>query len=193
MASWVGIANAALSKIGSQPITALTQANTRARLCNERLPEVFKIVLESHFWACAKKQITLSPLADPPVFGWSAAFQLPVDYLRIKSLEDSPPYEIVGKRILSNEATLELTYIYAISDPTQVDTQLSEAVALYLAKDICVRLTEDQGKRDDLDRQYQQMVKRAKTVDSQGSYDQQLDVDSAIESRFSGGGARGRD
>lgn len=184
MASWVSIGNAALNKVGSQPITSLTEASKRARLVNSRIKDVLRIVLESHFWNCAKKDVVLSPLVSTPVFKWGYSFQLPVDFLRVKEIHGERPYAIQGQLLLSNDQVINLTYIQNITDPSVLDAQVAEAVALYLAKDICVNLTADQAMRDDLDKQYGLLVNKAKAIDSQDNYPEALQVDTLTDARF---------
>ena len=53
MASKVDIANIALSNLGEQPISSLSEANQRARAVNGRIDDVRDLVLRSHLWNCA--------------------------------------------------------------------------------------------------------------------------------------------
>lgn len=56
----VNICNIALTMVGDEPITALTDVNKRARVCNAQLDNTRKEVLRNHSWRSAKKRVTLT-------------------------------------------------------------------------------------------------------------------------------------
>ena len=69
MSSVVQICNIALSNIGEQRITALTDNNERARLCNLRYDDVRDAVLRSYPFKVAVQRVELALSADAPAWG----------------------------------------------------------------------------------------------------------------------------
>lgn len=63
-ASDVEICNSALSKLGAEEITALTDNTRRAKLCNRQYDKIRKKLLRSYFWGFARKRAYLPQVTD---------------------------------------------------------------------------------------------------------------------------------
>ena len=87
MASDVGIANAALRKLGQSPITSFSEANKAGRIANERFAESRDALLAEHPWNFALKRVSLAASATAPEWGYNNAFPLPTDYIRMYEVE----------------------------------------------------------------------------------------------------------
>jgi hypothetical protein len=83
-ASEVDICNGALLSFGDVRITALNEASTQARACNVWYPLIRDKLLASHPWNFAMTRADISAQVSPaPPFGWSCAYNLPADCLRV--------------------------------------------------------------------------------------------------------------
>lgn len=184
----VALANIALDLIGAATILSFDDDTNEARIVKRMYEESKKEVLRSHPWNSAKKRVVLSPLATAPEFGFSNKFKLPSDCLRVLpygSLEDLS-YHIEGGHLLCNESTVELSYIADISDTTVFDASLTKAIALKLASDICYRLVQSDSLADKMERDYERVLRRAKTMNAQEQQAQYLQAEDWLNSREQG-------
>jgi hypothetical protein len=83
MASVVDICNGALNQLGATTILSLTEDSKNARLCNSRFTQVRDAVFRSHPWNCLQKRQELAADTDAPAWGFSYAYTLPADCLRL--------------------------------------------------------------------------------------------------------------
>ena len=131
----VEICNMALTMIGEDFITALTDNSPRARIANLFYNRYRDAVLGSHFWNGAMKRETLVRLVDTPTFGFAYAFQLPTDYIRLKAVQDNPHHYRVesGKRILQDNSTCNILYVYRVTNPGDLGDLYADALSTKLA------------------------------------------------------------
>lgn len=164
-ASWAEVCNAALTKLGAETIITLDEDNEPARVCKSNYERCRDYVLAEHAWNCATARASLAALVDAPAFGYSAAFQLPADCLRIldTGLTD---FRLEGRTILANESAIQLLYIKKITDPSELSAHLTEAIAAYLAKEISFRLKQDNDRLRLAAQEYAQVLRRAKFIDA---------------------------
>lgn len=108
------IVNLYLSRVGCASVTTIT--DTRAsRAGSAQLKHSLKALLEAHPWDFLKKQVELEAEDTDdvePIFGYTYAFILPVDFCRI--CEEDPTgfdYEIVAGYLYANDDTIDLTYV----------------------------------------------------------------------------------
>lgn len=148
MASEVGIANAALRKLGAGTLAALTDASTEGRLANATYAEYRDKLLRSHPWNFATKRLSIAANATAPVWEYDNAFNIPADFLRL--LDISNP-QLMAYRIEStNDGTvivtdiagpLKIKYIAQITDPNKMDAEFREALSSLLASEWAEPLT----------------------------------------------------
>jgi len=154
--SEVDICNAALSKLGAEPILALTDNNNRGRAVGGRYAFVRDAELRRHRWKFAIQRVSLAALAQAPDSDYERQFQLPNDFLRllpgadIRSMPDasdfrtgqSALYQIEGRRILTDlSAPLAIRYTARVVDTATFDSAFSEALASRLAYECCKKIT----------------------------------------------------
>ena len=112
MASVVDICNIALSNLGDQKISSLSDANERARVCHLRHEDVRDSVLRSHPWSCAIKRTQLARNDTAPVWGFDYAYSLPSDCLRVLDVEEwETPFRIENGNIVTDAEKVKLKYI----------------------------------------------------------------------------------
>jgi len=161
----VQVANLALSNLGEAPIQNLNDNNARARIANSRVDDVIRTVLRMHDWNSAMTRVALSKI-DDPLFGWNSTFQLPADYIKVIEVWPISKFRVQGQNLLSNEATLNLLYIYEPEDINSLDVLLAEAIALKLAVEITETLTGKDGLKDRMMQKYLMALQEARSANS---------------------------
>lgn len=168
MASELSICNSALIKLGANPITSLDQNSKEAILCKAQYPIVLARTLQAHPWNFAIKRAYLPLLSAVPTFEWAHAFQLPPDYLRILTVyPDSVPFVVEGDKVLCNETTLAVRYIFNATDPSKYPMQFAEVFAFELAKELCYALVQSVTQQSTLFSMAKDFTVTARTYDAQ--------------------------
>lgn len=148
--SEVEICNQALLQVGARRITALTDVSREARLCNEFYPKTLQEVLRMAPWQSCKKEVELALDTIPQtVFTYKNSFQLPSDYIRVwaTSLDiewggSGQTWEIQGRKLITDESTIKISYTYRVTDVTLFDTLLEKALTLDLAMKLAYPLAQ---------------------------------------------------
>ena len=169
--SEVAIVNLALAKLGEESLTALTDENPAGRLANRNYASLRDAVLRERQWNCATRRTTLSKLATAPTFGFSNAFALPADFVRLIQLEDqSDDFRIEnttdGRVVVSDNNSVNLVYIFRLTDVVKMDELLKQAIAARLAWEFAYKLTGDRNLRNDMAAEYQRVLAEAAHVDA---------------------------
>jgi hypothetical protein len=193
MASVVDICNGALNQLGATTILSLTEDSKNARLCNSRYTQVRDAVFRSHPWNCLQKRIELAADTDAPAWGFSYAYTLPADCLRLlRILDYDSNYKVEGRKILSNTSSMKILYIGRITDPNEYDESLRETLSAALGADIAFAVTSNNQTASNMYNLFQDKLKDARFIDStEGqNIDQdlgmsdQIDAGTFINSRF---------
>ena len=193
MASVVDICNGALNQLGATTILSLTEDSKNARLCNSRYTQVRDGLFRTHPWNCLQKRIELAADTDAPAWGFTSAYTLPADCLRLlKILDYDSNYKVEGRKILSNASSMKILYIGRITDPNEYDELLRETLSASLAADIAFAVTSNNTTATNMYNLFQDKLKDARFVDStEGqNVDQDLgmadviDAGTFINSRF---------
>ena len=145
MPSMVEICNLALMSLGSDSITSIDDATTRAKLCKAYYPVTRDAVLRAYPWHCARTSQALALLAAAPTHeDWASQFTLPSDPYCLwvpKFLNEDLIYEINGRTLLTDETTVTINYIYQLTNTGQFDSLLVEALSARLAHNLAYPLT----------------------------------------------------
>jgi hypothetical protein len=189
--SIVSICNSAMSWLGEDPIVSLTDATKRAILLSNRYDPVRRRVLREHPWKCAKQQVTLALSTYVPLVTYDFAYALPADCLRFWDLPDNDQAEwevgqdaAAGRLLFTNEeAPLCGVYIYDLTDPTRMDAELVDVLALELALDLVGPLTEDKGKEDRIVAKLKDKKAAAKLVNADEASSKEWDEDIWLRAR----------
>lgn len=165
MTSMVSICNRALSKIGDEiTILSTDDASKPARYCKMLYPETRDMVLRSYPWRFALRRYQLAPSAVKPPFGFSSAFVLPVECLRVWRSENDMPYQVEGNRVLADADVFRFIGIARVEDTTLFDPMFVEALALKLAEELAVPLAASNTLKENLAKEYRDFVQAAKTA-----------------------------
>lgn len=187
MASEVSICNNALMQLGSEDLlTALTDDTTPGRACNAMYEICRDEVLTRFAWNSAMKQAELAALVETPVWGYTYAFQLPSDCLRVVRVSASTgswdPYlhsghagwtswtplswKKFGRKLYANSSPLYIAYVAQITDPNDMDPALRDAISAYLAAKIAYKITGSRTKEESMKQWWRETVDEAMATNS---------------------------
>ena len=169
MASEVDIINSAMNMIGASNIIERGEDSKAARVSNQRYDSIRDAVLRAHPWNCAVTRVNLAPDTVAPAFDWDYAFTLPTDpyclrVLRLDYLDIE--FRVEGRKIVTNEQSINLIYIARVTDPNTYDTLLQEAIAARLAADVSFTLSQSTSLTQNMYSLYESKLKEARFVDA---------------------------
>lgn len=149
MASKTQICNNALSKIGVDPITSLTDNTTAAARCNQVYETVAEEVMASGAWTSTIRRATLAQTTNTPEYGYAYEYQLPTDplCLRVLDVYESETgvwnYKIEGDKLLSDRSSIKIRYVSYIEESGSYDVDLRKAIQFRLASELAYNFTGD--------------------------------------------------
>lgn len=186
MPSVVDIANRALDKVGHGSITSLSDGTKAANLVDRAWPIVRDQVLRSHPWNFAVTRVTTAPLSEAPAWGFTYQHELPSDCLRLLEVRDlsAGEYQVEGDRILCDESVLYIRYIAQVTDPNTFDALFVNAVAAYLAVELCESLTQSNSKKQLLMEELRMVMDKTKMVDAMENPPTTFEQDDWINTRY---------
>ena len=166
MSSIVDICNRALDKLGEAPITSLADDTKPARACNRAFEPLRDAVLRDHPWNFAMARAALAASTTAPAWGYAAQYTLPVDCLRVVTVDTTWPWTVEGGAILTDAgAPLYIRYVRRQTDASQFDPLFAEALAARLAVELCEGLTQSNTKREAATRSHREIMARARAID----------------------------
>lgn len=167
------LANAALAYLGEMPISSIDDpASKPARMCRQFAREAMNEVLRMHRWNRATKRGYLARDVVAPLGGFSYAYLMPTDCLRVMEVNDdeyresNEHYELEGRRLLTNDEAVTLRYVAEIQI-ADADPLLAQAMALRLAAKVCVGLTGSAEKFTLMMNLFGKALAEARQVDAQ--------------------------
>jgi hypothetical protein len=183
MASVVGICNVALRRINAQTITALTEGSKNANACNDLYANARDVLLRTHVWNFAVSRAALSPLAAAPAFGFSRAFQLPADFIRVVGVASGASYRLEGNSLLSDEEAVDLRYVRREEDPNVMSADFRDVLSLRLAADLATAIANSRTLRESMMREYEQELLAAKSADALEDHPEEEPASSWLDAR----------
>jgi len=117
MASEVGICNTALAWLGGQIIISLDDEITEAKLCKAIYYDILEAMLQEYDWTFAVKRYNLPKLALAPAHGYSSAFHIPPEVIKINDVVDNNDWQVEGQDIVTNNDNVRIVALVAITDP----------------------------------------------------------------------------
>jgi len=154
------ICNMALGRLGAKRINDYDDASDtkpEAIQCRLHYEQTRDALIRSHWWRFARARATLSANATDPDFEYDYAYDLPVDFLRMKKPYEADgvtellyTYSLEGKQLLSNETSMDIEFIKKVTDTTLFDPLFIEVLVLQLALKMVMPLTQDKVLRREL-------------------------------------------
>jgi len=185
MASEVDICNLALQRLGEKSITALTDDSTRARECNRVYDHARDTELRAHPWAFARKRAQIAASSTAPAFGFTTAYPLPADCLRILPTADQENIQIENGSILTDDTgAFKLIYIARITDPNSFDQTFVDLLVARIARDIAEKITQSNNKIEIAQQLYADAKKEARKVNAFEGPSHEPPTDSWITARY---------
>lgn len=144
MADKVTIVNRALSLLGAEPITALTEGTPEADIANRMYDESRRAILSETLWNFAKKRVLLNEIDEDPAWQLDQVrniFQLPSDIIRIFGISDRNAIWLIEQdRLLANVNEIGIIYVFNLEDTTKFSASFTDAFADKLAADMCYQV-----------------------------------------------------
>ncbi|MEE9366721.1 MAG: hypothetical protein V3W44_08550 [Dehalococcoidales bacterium] len=187
MSSEVEICNIALNALGEARITALTEDNPRARLCNDNYSGTRDAEIVKREWNFAIARVSLAKLVTAPIFEFDNAYQLPDECLRVLETDDSLDiWRIEGRLLLTNADSVKIRFLQQVTDPNEFPADFIRALGLALALAIGTSITKSEKLMIRLEAAYVRAISDASGVNLSE------DGESRDDERFSWLRARGQ-
>lgn len=179
MATEVGLANAALRRIGASIITSFTQGTKSSDCARDFYEDTRDELLRVHNWNFATKRVKLAQLSAAPAFGYDHAYALPSDWIRTISVHDNDAglgtieYKEESQNdqnvLLSSSDDVYLRYVARITDPNRMPADFRKALSRELASAMALDLSKSNTIKSECDKEAEALVRRAKSSDAMGS------------------------
>ena len=192
------ICNHALLKVGADVVASLdVDINSSegtvetALLCNVLFDQALDELLRLYQWnSCTKRNIPVK-LTEEPVFGYSGAFQLPNDFVRLLRVSDNADYWIddiewvvEGDQILCDYDQIYIRYIARPQNVGNLDPLATRALICLLASKLAMPLQQDDDLAQRLTNElYQVILPEARSIDTFENYDLELSESQWITAR----------
>ena len=168
--SIVDIANKALTYLGSNAITSITDDTVEGRAINRIYEQSRDYCLRDHPWNFAMIRVALAADTTAPVWEYTNSFPWPSDCLRIIEVNTTEEWAVEGRSIVSDAAApLQILYISKITDTSIYDAKFVEAYAMRLASDVAYELTANQTVVAAAENKYISLIQEARLVDAHES------------------------
>jgi len=191
MASKVDLANEALLMLGANSITSFTDNDSNAVLANRFFEGERDAVLRSHRWNCSIVTTNLAALTTTPIINWLYKFTLPTDPYCLRVLDVRTvtgdiklDHEIQGRELLTEESTVDITYIQRLEDTTLFDALLYQALVFRMAWKMAFPITRSHTVMSQMGTMYEAVVREARTIDSQEGTPETIESDALTDLRL---------
>jgi len=170
MASQTAICNRALECLGDAPIVSINDDTKQAKALKRVYDDTLKAFLVEHPWHFAKKRASLPASATTPAWGFNYGYPVPTDFLRLLTIRNGPEFSLEldesgSQWILSDaSAPLDILYLASITDAGRLPPHAVEALARWLAYDVCEDLTNSNTKKQDAAQALAIALNRAKRI-----------------------------
>lgn len=165
----VSICNAALTAIGADPITSLTEDDeTReAQICTMWYPTVVANLISEIAWKFSLNEATLALSTGVPLMdNYQYAYALPDDYIRIVATNISNrDFRIVGNFLYTNYPDVAIRYQF-IPDESSFRPYFTIFVQYEMSKILSVALLESEAKANLFSTLAKEQRVRARFIDS---------------------------
>lgn len=163
----IALYNVALGLVGDAFATGTTDDSREVRACNRMYEPSRDFILGSHFWNCAmRRNASLARVSDQPLWGYTYAYQLPSDCLRVKLVEANDDWKLEGSTIVTDYDSCAIVYTARITDVSKFSPTLFQAVATHLAASICYGLTRSATLAESLERRWRDLLASAMFLDA---------------------------
>jgi len=164
--SKIKLVSNALILLGDEPISSFDNPGAGATAGENLYESSYLAILSSKRWNFATKKKKLSRLTASPENEYKYQFQLPTDLIMLITTYPVSTYRILGDKLYSDYKDIEIDYIWKIKED-QFPAYFIKAFEYYLAKQLCISVTEDYKKLELMQKGYEMELRRASYADSQ--------------------------
>jgi len=185
MPSEVDICNLALQQIGAKSISSLGDDSPRARACNRVYAHARDSEIRAHPWSFARARVSLAAKSTDPAFGYSKAYQLPADFLRLLPTREQTDFQIEGGDILTDDgAPLKVVYLRQVTDPNTFDQGFIDLLVARVARDVSEKINNSSRKLEAAQAIYLDAKAEARRVNAFERPPQEPPTDTWITARY---------
>jgi len=167
MATKLGIINAALSLIGANPISSLSENDDGAVIASIIYDSTKEDALSSFPWYFATREVVLPVLATPAHdTTYQYAYNIPPDCILPIGFESRGEFVIRGNEIHTDEYNPRFIYVSNVSEG-EFPVYFSKAMEYQLASDFCIPLTENNTSAQIFEERARRRWQLARSRDSQ--------------------------
>lgn len=177
MTSQIHVVNAALRLIGTRRITALDQSSVEAVEAEDAWDRALDATLRSHPWNFAMKLASLAADSVAPAWGYTSAYPVPSDCLRVWTVDGldwrswtigrhgASPDEVTA--ILANTTgALNVAYVQRVTDVSKWDSLAVKVLELDLALELSKKITDSNPDVQALYEMRRMALREAKVADA---------------------------
>lgn len=190
MASEVDLCNNALGQLGEEGITSLDDNSKKARICKRFYPDTRDTVLRAYPWRCAIEFQDLTQLSGIDVITGSEfayTYQLPTDPWCLRALllnnDKSIMWEVIGRKLCTDEPTVNLRFIKRVTDPGSFDTLLYDSISARMAMKLAYPITGKPDLSPTMWKLYDLILGEARAIDSQEGHYDEIQSDDLLDVR----------
>jgi len=141
----VQICNLALSVLGHNQISTLSEGTEASKLCALHYEPARDAALSAFPWNFAAARATLSPLTSTPNHEFSAEFQLPVDCLQVLRIFNyTDIWRVEGRKLLAQISEVQIAYTAKVTEVGNYPPMFTQYLLHSLAALMAPRLTDNQ-------------------------------------------------
>lgn len=166
--SKIQLASNALILLGDEPISSFNDPGAGAKAAANLYDSTLLSLLSSHRWNFATKKVLLSQLTASPLNEYKFQYQLPTDYITIITTYPVSTYRILEDKLYSDSNKVEIDYVYRPTED-KLPNYFIKAFEYYLARELCIAVTEDLNKYELVNRAYEVEARKARYADSQSA------------------------
>lgn len=176
--------------IGGDAIQSFTDGTTESDVAASIYEDIARSSLTNTRWRFATTQVQLSRLTDVPASRYSAAYQLPSDYLMINSLtvnDNIIEYDTYTNKAFSNAVETDVVmadYVFRVGEE-HWPAYFILAVELSLASLFAVSIARDAQLSNAMEARAEMQMRKARTLDSQQQTSRKLNTSRFISQRRS--------
>lgn len=195
----INVCRRALLRVGdTDTVNSIESPQTEGeKYCAEFYDQARRETLRKHVWNFAKRRIEISKEVSGPLFGFSARYKLPTDFVRIVQVGSDIrktlyyDYAVEGGYLLADgiaqdDGELYLVYIRDEIDLNKWDAAALELLVLYLAEKLAFPLTKKQSLVTAIQEEIRSKAVEAKGVDGQDQPPKRVERSRMVETRRSG-------
>ena len=177
MTSQIQVVNAALRLIGTRRITALDQSSVEAVEAEDAWDRTLDATLREHPWNFAMKLAQIAADSVAPAWGYTAAYPVPADCLRVWMVDGlnwrdwtvarhgTSPNEVTA--IMANTSgALNVAYIQRVADVSKWDAMAIRVLELDLALELSKKITDSNPDVQTLYEMRRAALRAAKVADA---------------------------